>query len=346
MSNKELVCSIPTINEDDVFISSSNIVCNTITKNPKSSIFDTPLLSFSQQSQSNAAFGDSACTKAMLLPSRQKHLVSNLTGVGGINVHTASGDIITSIDKGLFSIGTETLSVDIFDDNDLMHAVVGLAPLANLDYTITLDKHCMTISKNGQQLINAPKLPNDLLWTINLDNLVNCSTSPQQQHPYQPVHGYAFLSIQHSSNADFAKFVSSAMGSPPDSTLLKALRKRYVVWPHFNSSMLAKNPTNLMATHKGHLDAIPSYIQSSTKQKRNMKRKVARVKAQIVEKLLLQIKEETADSPLMVNKDTTITDREIINIKSSTSTQLFRISQENISPPLVSLQPSKQVSLC
>jgi len=171
MSNKELVCSIPTINEDDVFISSSNIVCNTITKNPKSSTFDTPLLSFSQQSQSNAAFGDSACTKAMLLPSRQKHLVSNLTGVGGINVHTASGDIITSIDKGLFSIGTETLSVDIFDDNDLMHAVVGLAPLANLDYTITLDKHCMTISKNGQQLIN------DLLWTINLDNLVNCSTS-------------------------------------------------------------------------------------------------------------------------------------------------------------------------
>ena len=300
MLSKEPVISIPTINEDDVFISSSNIVCNTVTKNPTSSKPNTPPLSFSKISSSNEAFGDSACTKAMLLPIRQLHLINDPTGVGGINLHTASGDTITSIDKGTFALGTENLSVDVFDDKDLMHAVVGLAPLANLDYTISLDKHRMIVSKDGQQLINAPKLPTDLLWKINLDNLVDNSSSVPVQHPPHLPDDYVFLSIHHSGNADFAKFVSSAMGSPPDSTLLKALRKRYVIWPHFNSSMLAKNPTNLMATHKGHLDAIPSYIQSSTKQKRNKKRKEARVKAHAVDKLLSQIKSESADSPPQV----------------------------------------------
>jgi hypothetical protein len=178
MLSKELVISIPTIHEDDVFISSSNIVCNTITKHPKSSKLNTPPpLSFSNISTSNEAYGDSACTKAMLLPARQIHLVEELTGAGGINVHTASGDTITSINKGTFPLGTESLSVDIFDNKDLMHAVVGLAPLANLDYTISLDKHRMIVSKNGQQLINAPKLPTDLLWKINLNNLIDDSST-------------------------------------------------------------------------------------------------------------------------------------------------------------------------
>ena len=182
MLSKEPVISIPTINEDDVFISSSNIVCNTVTKNPTSSKPNTPPLSFSKISSSNEAFGDSACTKAMLLPVRQLHLVNDPTGVGGINLHTASGDTITSIDKGTFALGTENLSVDVFDDKDLMHAVVGLAPLANLDYTISLDKHRMIVSKDGQQLINAPKLPTDLLWKINLDNLVDNTSASAKNY--------------------------------------------------------------------------------------------------------------------------------------------------------------------
>ena len=102
------------------------------------------------------------------------------------------------------------------------------------------------------------------------------------------------LSITHSGHADFAKFVSSAMGSPADSTLLKALRKGYIVWPHFTASMLANNPTNLMATHKGHLDAIPSWTQSSTKKNKNKKRKEARKRIHLLGELLKLVQDKTS----------------------------------------------------
>ena len=250
----------------------------------------------------NQAYSDSACSRPLLIPRSKIHLISNLTGKGGAKIKTASGHTIISTDSGKFIIGKENIPVDIMEDEDLMHAILGLGPLANLDYTIVLNKKGMVVSKDGIELINSTKSPTAVLWPmdleqplettgfINLKDIDECLVS---------------LAITHSGHADFAKFVSSAMGSPADSTLLKALRKGYIVWPHFTASMLANNPTNLMATHKGHLDAIPSWTQSSTKKTKNQKRKEARKRMHLLGELLKLVQ---GNSTLVNVNPTTIQD--------------------------------------
>jgi hypothetical protein len=231
----------------------------------------------------NQAYSDSASSRPLLIPRSKIHLISNLTGKGGANIKTASGHIITSTDSGKFVIGKENIPVDIMEDSDLMHSILGLGPLANLDYTIILNKNGMVVSKDGIELIKSYKSPTAVLWPMNLDQPLEC----QHLNTFNGIEGTLVnLSISHTGHADFAKFVSSAMGSPADSTLIKALRKGYIVWPHFTASMLAGNPTNLMATHKGHLDAIPSWIQSSTKKVRNAKRRESRKRAQLLGEVL------------------------------------------------------------
>ena len=107
----------------------------------------------------NQAYSDSASSRPLLIPRSKIHLISNLTGKGGAQIKTASGHIITSTDSGKFVIEKENIPVDIMEDNDLMHSILGLGPLANLDYTIMLNKDGMVVSKDGIELINSSKSP-------------------------------------------------------------------------------------------------------------------------------------------------------------------------------------------
>ena len=155
-------CSMLTINElDSKLLSSSDIVCNTIIKNTKSinsTVFTPPLslidskdfnktisdakhhtsvesdssnnqVSSAVSMPRNQAYSDSACSRPLLIPRSKIHLINDLTGKGGAKIKTANGHIITSTDSGNFAIGKENIPVDIMEDEDLMHSILGLGPI-------------------------------------------------------------------------------------------------------------------------------------------------------------------------------------------------------------------------
>ena len=251
---------------------------------------------------SNIVYADSACSRPLMLPRSQSHHAQNLTGIGGQCAKTASGERICSTDSGIFPIGSTILPVDVYEDHDLKQGIIGLGSLANLGYDIHLNQHNIHVSKDGVDFIESPKDTSSTLWPINLDSLVK-GQDLVMSVPYsvEDDNHTVNLTIKHSSHADFAKFVSAAMGYQPDSTILKAMRQGRFIWPHFTPSMLANNPTHLMTTHVGHLDAIPSYIQSSTKSSRNKKRKEEKERIKKLEELAAQ---QLISPPIDINSPT------------------------------------------
>ena len=138
------------------------------------------------------------------------------------------------------------LRVYIFRDTDLRRSLFGLAPLCAQGCHVSFTNTTATVSHNGNIVLSGHRLDPQLLWTFNLP-----AALAQTMHSTASAH--AAMSI--SSDAAFVRFAHTSLGSPSNSTLLRALNAGYLnSFPRLAARLLQLHPLQSIATAKGHLD--------------------------------------------------------------------------------------------
>ena len=64
-------------------------------------------------------------------------------------------------------------------------------------------------------------------------------------------------------DAAFATYISRSLGSPSNSTLLKAIRRGYISIRGLTTKLLLRNPPQSLFTALGHLDVVRKNLRSS-----------------------------------------------------------------------------------
>ena len=182
------------------------------------------------------ALVDSGSSSELLLREESKNHLVNLKGRGGYCVEVANGSTICSHDQGDFKVADNcVITGHVFKDQLISNNLLGLAPFANKDYDIDLSKTHMSIAKNGVDIMHASKYAHENLWHINLSNLLEydslsrthldsyARTATRKQHITQQ--GYAHLAVHSTSAAEQVLWMSECMGSIPDVTIIRALRR-------------------------------------------------------------------------------------------------------------------------
>ena len=95
-------------------------------------------------------------------------------------------------------------------------------------------KDGVIISKDGTELYKANKRPEDRTWSLPLPKVAN----------------KAYLAIHNTSHAEMVKFLSATFCNPADSTLQRAIRNKWLIYPNVTSEMVAKNLPNTIETAK------------------------------------------------------------------------------------------------
>lgn len=158
-----------------------------------------------------------------------------------------NGDVIASIATGqLNPPHVPAIKAHIFADHSLDRTLLSLADFCNRGCHVILTATDITINAaDGSQVLHSYKHPLDRLWPI-------CFNSQVSPHP--PT-AQAFAAIHHELNADYVNFCHAMLGSPPVSSLLRALRRGYLSsLPRLTATMVAANPPVSIATARGHLD--------------------------------------------------------------------------------------------
>ena len=234
------------------------------------------------------AHADSACTHFLIRKSDVSGLV--LASDAQHSVTLPNGSTIMTQGTALVTIGIggPTVLAHIHNDNDLVHSLLGIAPLTNQGCVAVFTATDFSVIFADKLLLSGSKEPHDNLWTVDVP-LVQPTTaspvafnsdaaqSPQHSTLVNDIHAQANVAIKHYNDADYALFCSATFGSPADSTLIKALRAGYLGnFPRLTAKMMQENLPNTRYSAKGHLDAnrkhphapvvppVTSLIDSST----------------------------------------------------------------------------------
>jgi hypothetical protein len=173
------------------------------------------------------------------------------TNPAPIQVGLPNGNQLTSIGKGRLTINKVSTPAYIFP-NEQLHTSL-LAPVAYTDQgcTVTLTNTMATITDaNGALVLEAPKLPSDRMWqytgaTGNPGSATYDTTEPIVSNNI----------IRHELHAEIVQFWRQTLGSPTQSTLLRACTRGYLrTIPQLTAKMVRANPSTTLATAKGHLD--------------------------------------------------------------------------------------------
>ena len=107
---------------------------------------------------------------------------------------------------------------------------------------------------SGIIVASSTKLPTDKLW-------------PSFNFGHTPT---ANIMVRHEINADFVEYTHASFGSPPDSSMLRALKAGYLVnVDRITAKMFSDNMPNSIATAKGHLDQTRQGSQSTSKRRKS-----------------------------------------------------------------------------
>ena len=185
------------------------------------------------------------------------HYLSNVKPGGGLTVGLPNGAAIRSVATGILETPPISTKAHIFSDTDLDRSLVSTAEFCNQGCTATLTATSLTIvhDATGTIVAHSTKDKSDRLW-------------PAFQHNDTPLPSpvTANLLVRHEINADFVAYFHATMGSPPDSSMERALRAGYFSnVDRITAKMFRDNQPNSVATAKGHLDQSRKGIQSTTK---------------------------------------------------------------------------------
>jgi hypothetical protein len=151
-----------------------------------------------------------------------------------------NGSIITSLGSVHIPIQNSTvrLHAHVFADNVLQTTLLSISALCNQGYTATFTATSVTVTDDdGTIILRGTKLPIDKLWPIHI--------------PMKNTHACAHLAIRNSSDAEYVTFVHATFGSPPVSTLSKAVHNGWLGnFPRITPKMISSNPPQSVATAK------------------------------------------------------------------------------------------------
>ena len=225
---------------------------------PELSLFCTA----TRNASTKAPIQDTGATDTFYRQSDSKYL-SEISPGGGLVVGLPNGDAIRSVATGKLHTIPISTTVHIFPDNQLDRSLNSTADFCNQGCTATFTATSMTIVHDESRIIvaSSTKLPTDKLW-------------PSYQHdsnltPIPPI-ALANIMVRHEINADFVAYVHACLGSPSDSTMLRALKAGYLSeYGRITANMFSSNMPNSIATAKGHLDQTRQGSQSTTKQRKS-----------------------------------------------------------------------------
>ena len=138
------------------------------------------------------------------------------------------------------------LRVSIFRDTDLRRSLCGLAPLCAKGGHVSFTNTTATVSHNGNIVLSGHRLDPQLLRTFNLPAALGQTT-------HSTASAHAAMSI--SSDTAFVRFAHATLGSPSNSTLLRALNAGYLnSFRRLTARLLPLHSPQSIATAKGHLN--------------------------------------------------------------------------------------------
>jgi hypothetical protein len=177
-----------------------------------------------------------------------------------LTLNTASaGNTITSCEKSTLNIADIEVVANIFKNDDLANSLVSVNDFTSNDYTVSFDKLGVSIlNKDGSTRKRFPKDERNKLWTIQADDDKTVYTSQTTRKPQ------INSAIRNALNAEFVSYAHAALGSPPPSTLYRALLKGWLSnFPRLTAKMLYQNWPNSLATAQGHLQLKRQGIRST-----------------------------------------------------------------------------------
>ena len=143
---------------------------------------------------------------------------------------------------------TIALPVHIFEDHVLGQSLFSISDITKQDYSAIFHKNGLYIYHNNDLVHFSPKTTAATAWTLPI------------QRPLE--HANAVISLP--SDKKFVEFTNASLGSPVQSTLLRAVRKGYLsTMPRLTSELLCKHPSNTVATAMGHLDRTRQGLDST-----------------------------------------------------------------------------------
>jgi hypothetical protein len=186
---------------------------------------------------------------------------------GGLVVGLPNGAAIRSIATGTLHTHPISIPVHIFPDDQLERSLNSTADFCNKGCTATFTATSMHIVHDSSGIIvaSSTKLPTDKLWPS-----FDLSSTPT------PISPTANIMVRHEINADFIEYTHACFGSPPDSSMLRALKAGYLAnVDRITAEMFSKNMPNAIATAKGHLDQSRQGIQSTSKRRASPQQKLS-----------------------------------------------------------------------
>ncbi len=198
----------------------------------------------------------------------------------------------------------------LFQDDDLAHNLLGMAPFADCGCTAVFTAQDFHLY-HGKVLLIKGRRYSENLWHVAL--CPGPAVKGTGTFPEGPATTHVLL-LHDDTKRDqkYVAFVHACMGSPPPTTFLQAVQKGYLAgddqFPRLTARMVRKHMPNSMATARGHLNKSPvgqphALSNSVSARKRHHKKAIAEA-----DKLSMESKREQAPKfdPASIPKSTTI----------------------------------------
>ena len=179
----------------------------------------------------------------------------------------SNGDYMIPNKQGLLpnlpEISNKCKTVQICPEN-INATLISLGRLCDDDCTAIMNKHLTVVYKNSSPIIKAPRCPKTGMYLVNLHNPLSLANSAIKHCSPKIIQIHEFTSLSR------LKFLHGALGSPPLSTLKRAVQAGYLLsWPDFNMKALSKLETPDHTT-LGHMDQKRKNIQSTRTEQDNL----------------------------------------------------------------------------
>ena len=128
--------------------------------------------------------------------------------------------------------------------------LASVAKLCDDGCTVVFDKHKATTAHKGRAIKEAPRDEMSKLWTMNLQNLNECTNDQDKECAMN-------VTMPEASENNMKKltfFLHGVLGCPTRSTLTKALKSgRLATWPRLTTQRVHKCIQENITTDKGHM---------------------------------------------------------------------------------------------
>jgi hypothetical protein len=175
-------------------------------------------------------------------------------------LRAANGQVLTAIGQGIFRIKKIAVVAFIFNDDDLVHNLLGIAPFADCGCKAVFTATDFNLY-HGQDLLLCGKRHSANLWHIVLPVPSGQETTKTSTLGTKTEH-VLLLNEDTRTDQKYVQFIHACLGSPPPSTFLRAVERGYLShpsqFPRLTARMVRKHMPESEATTRGHLNKTPT----------------------------------------------------------------------------------------